>query len=76
VRHRRVTPPFIAAFWEYKPTPDWSIHFELDNLGRFGYEDIFFNYAGPRNVSTQTSIEEISIKSQPRLFIEIRKTFD
>jgi outer membrane receptor protein involved in Fe transport len=76
VRHRRVTPPFIAAFWEYKPTPDWSIHVELDNMGRFGYEDIFFNYAGPRNTSPRVSIEEISIKSQPRLFIEIRKTFD
>ena len=75
VRSQRVIPPYITAYWEYKPTPDWSLHLEVDNIGRFTYDDRFFNYAGPRNVAPLDNTEEISIRSQPRLFVEIRKTF-
>jgi hypothetical protein len=75
-QHRRVLPPYVSAFWEYKPTPSWSLHFELINLGRFIYKNEFFDYAGPRNTSPLVQIEDRSIMSQPRLYIQIRKTFD
>ncbi len=75
VRHRRVVPPFISVFWEYKPTPAWSLHFELYNLGRFVYDDKRSDYAGPRNAAQLVSIQEFAIKSQPELYIQIRKTF-
>jgi len=75
VRHRRVIPPFFEAWWEYKPEESLSLRFELDNFGRFVYDDQFFNYTGPRDKAPLSSIEEIHIKSQPRLFFEIRKTF-
>ena len=74
-QHRRLIPPFVGVYWEYKPTPSWSFHVELDNLGRFVYENQYFNYAGPRDVSPLVSIEERAITSQPRLYIQIRKTF-
>ncbi|MEI9929906.1 MAG: TonB-dependent receptor [Rhizomicrobium sp.] len=74
-QHRRILPPLVSVFWEYKPTPAWSLHFELDNLGQFVYENQFFDYAGPRNVNPLEEVEERSIKSQPRLFVEVRKTF-
>jgi hypothetical protein len=76
VRSRRVIPPYITAYWEYKPTPDWSLHFEVDNAAPFVYDDRFFDFAGPRNISPLADVEELSIKSQPRLFVQIRKTFD
>ena len=76
VRSRRVIPPYITAYWEYKPTPDWSLHLEVDNAAPFVYDDRFFDYAGPRNISPLVDVEELSIKSQPRLFVQIRKTFD
>ncbi len=76
VRSRRVIPPYITATWEYKPTPDWSLHLEVDNAAPFVYDDRFFDYAGPRNISPLVDVEELSIKSQPRLFVQIRKTFD
>ncbi|HEY2069166.1 MAG TPA: TonB-dependent receptor [Rhizomicrobium sp.] len=76
VRSRRTIPPYLTAYWEYKPTADWSLHLEVDNFGRFTYDDRFFDFAGPRNISPLDEIEEISIKSQPRLFFQIRKTFE
>lgn len=76
VRHRRVIPPFITVFWEYKPTPSWSLHFETYNLGQFVYDDKRSDYAGPRNTSQLASISELAIKSQPETYIQIRKTFD
>jgi outer membrane receptor protein involved in Fe transport len=76
VRSRRVIPPYLTAWWEYKPTPQWSLHVEVDNVGSFVYDDRLFDYAGPRDTAPLDEIEELSIRSQPRLFIEIRKTFD
>ncbi len=76
VRHRRVVPPYITAWWEYKPEPTLSLHFEVDNIGRFEYDDQFYNYPGPRDRTALASIEEIAIRSQPHFYIQIRKTFD
>ncbi len=75
VRHRKVVPPFVGVFWNYKPTPDWSINFELDNITRFIYLDRRFEYTGPRNTSPLGQIEEVMFRSQPHLDLEIRKTF-
>jgi hypothetical protein len=76
VRSRRAIPPFLEAWWEYKPTANWSLRLEVDNFGRFVYDDRFFDYAGPRDVSPVAQVEELRITSQPRLFVDIRKTFD
>jgi outer membrane receptor protein involved in Fe transport len=75
-QHRRVIPPYITAYWEYKPTPDLSLHFELDNLGSFVYENEFFNFDGDRNTSPLLFTDDRAIKSQPRVFFEVRKTFN
>jgi len=75
VRHRRIPPALISAAWIYKPTADWSFRFELDNMGRFVYKNTFYEYAGPRDTAPLTEIDSRQIRSQPRLYIEIRKTF-
>ncbi len=75
-QHRRVLPPYIGGYWEYKPTPNWSFHVEVDNADPFVYDDKFWNYPAPRNVSLPDQIAEQRMTSQPRLFIDIRKTFD
>lgn len=76
VRRRSTVPPYLELWWDYKPTADWSFRLELYNPGRFSYDDKLYNYAGPRDVSTLTDIEELRIKSQPRIYFRIRKTFD
>ena len=75
LRDRRVLPGQLNVFWEYKPAPAWSLHFELDNLSRFVYDDKHFNYDISRSSGTPDSIEERVVRSQPRLFFEVRRTF-
>jgi hypothetical protein len=75
VRHRRVIPPYLSAYWEWKPEPSISLHFEIDNIAPFVYDDQFFNYVGSRADTGLANIEEIRIQSQPRLYVQIRKTF-
>jgi outer membrane receptor protein involved in Fe transport len=75
-QHRRVVPPYIYVYWEYKPKPDWSLHFEVDDLGQFVYDNEFFNYDGDRNNGILLSTDDRAIKSQPRVFFEVRKTFN
>jgi outer membrane receptor protein involved in Fe transport len=75
IRHRHLTPPFVGGFWDYKPSSDWTFHFELDNASRFIFRDRRFHFTGPRDTSPLGSIEEVTFRSQPHLDIEIRKTF-
>jgi hypothetical protein len=74
-QHRSVSPPYMYVFWEYKPTPSWSLHFEVDNLGQFVYDNQYFDYDDRRDIGNLAIIEDRSIKSQPRLDFEVRKTF-
>ena len=67
--------PYDYASWTWHPAPDLSLKFEVDNIVpyRFGNEQI--NYAGPRNLNTLASIQDVAIRTRPRLFVELRKTF-
>jgi hypothetical protein len=75
VRHRRVVAPYWTAYWEWKPTPSLSLHFEIDNIDRFVYQDRFYNYIESRDMTSVHMLEEIAIRAQPHLYIQIRKTF-
>jgi outer membrane receptor protein involved in Fe transport len=75
VRHRRVVAPYFTAYWEWKPEPSLSLHLEVDNIGRFVYDDEFTNYIGRRDQDLIDNIEKIDIRSQPHIYIQIRKTF-
>lgn len=76
IRSRHAIPPYIELWWDYKPQPDLSFRLELYNPGRFTYDDRFYDYAGPRDIAPLSQIEELRIKSQPRIYFRIRKTFD
>jgi hypothetical protein len=74
-QHKRITPPYLEVYWEYKPTSQWSLRFEVDNAVPFILDKELDFYAGPRNTSPLTEAEHIAIQSQPRLYIRVRKTF-
>ena len=76
VNHPYVVPPYFELSWTYKPTPAWSLQASIKNPGRFSYDDTRYLYAGPRAGRSPSEIDELKIKSQARLYIEIRKTFD
>jgi outer membrane receptor protein involved in Fe transport len=67
--------PYDFFSWTWHPQPDLSLQFEVDNIVpyRFGQEQI--NYAGPRNLNTLASIQDVAIRTRPRLSLELRKTF-
>jgi outer membrane receptor protein involved in Fe transport len=76
VRSRRALAPFLQAWWEYKPDGGWSFRLEADNFVPFIYSDRYDDYNGPRNVFPVALIDNRRITSQPRLFFQIRKTFE
>jgi outer membrane receptor protein involved in Fe transport len=76
IQHRKVIPPYMDVYWEYKPTSDWSLHLELDNIVPFIFDQKQFFYTGPRATNPLDTIEELRVQSQPRVFFQIRKTFD
>lgn len=75
LRDRKIPAGIVNVFWEYKPTPDWSIHVEFDNIVPFVYDDKHFNYAPTRATGAPVSVEQRIVRSQPRFYFEIRKTF-
>jgi len=75
IRHRHIAPPYFGLFWDWKPSADWSLHVESDNITGFVYDDKKFNYAGPRNVAALASIDDYVGQSRPTIDIQIRHTF-
>jgi outer membrane receptor protein involved in Fe transport len=76
LRDRKIPPGLISINWTYNPTPDWSFVFEVDNLDPFIYDDKHYRYDPSRATGVPVMLEERVVRSQPRLYLEIRKTFD
>jgi outer membrane receptor protein involved in Fe transport len=76
LRDREIPPGLLNIFWEYKPQPDWSLHVEFDNIDPFIYDDKHFNYDPSRATTRFATLEDRTVRSQPRFFFEIRKTFN
>ena len=72
LRDRKIPPGLINVFWEYKPTPDWSLHFEFDNVDPFIYDDKHFDFDPSRATLPFAVLEERTVRSQPRFYFEIR----
>ena len=75
-RSRRAVAPYLQAWWEYKPDGGWSLRAEVDNFVPFRYVNEFKDYDGPRSTFPVAEIDDRRITSQPRLYFQIRKTFD
>jgi len=67
--------PYLNAFWTYKPTTDWNITFGADNFGPYRFELEQDNYSGPRNVAPPPTVQDVFTRTQPRLYLQLRKTF-
>jgi len=73
-RHSRVPPPYFEFEWDYKPTPDLMVAVAVKDMVRFTYIDENTFYAGPRDLYGPAEIDTLRIKSQARLYVEIRQT--
>jgi outer membrane receptor protein involved in Fe transport len=71
----RSLSPYIYVYWDYKPTPDWVFHVELDDITRYNFQIQQFNYSGPRNTSPLSGIQDVHTNSQPEMYLQIRREF-
>ena len=67
--------PYLNFSWAYKPTPDWNITLGADNFASYRFELEQFNFAGPRDVSPLANIQDVFTRTQPRIYLQLRKTF-
>jgi len=72
---RKVIPTYIELEWDYKPTPQWMFALAAKNVGRFSYDNVTAFYSGLRGSASPYEITEYKVKSQARLYVEIRRTF-
>lgn len=66
---------FIVAFAEYKPTDNFSLRTELNNLGPYDFAIQRLIYDEPRDVGMLDRIETERRKSQVQLQVRARWTF-
>jgi len=67
--------PFLNAYWSYKPTQDWNITLSAENFMSYRLQLDQYNYPGPRNLGGPPSIQSVYIRTQPRFYLQVRKTF-
>lgn len=75
LRERKVIPLYVELEWDYKPTPQWLFALAAKNVGRFSYGDINTSFTGLRGTGVISEISEYKVKSQARLYVEIKRTF-
>lgn len=68
--------PSVSASWNYKPSPKLNMNVSVNNILVASRTRISDYFDGPRNVSPPLSREIESRYVRPRLYFNIRKTFD
>lgn len=62
-------------FSEYKPKPDLTLRFEVQNLGGRSFRHVREIYSGPRGVSPLDHIDIRDLHGSRGFYLRIRKTF-
>jgi hypothetical protein len=71
----RISTPYLTASWDYKPEPGLDILFQAVNFIPYHGELEQDDYAGPRNVSALSQIDNLSLWTLAQFRIQLRKTF-
>lgn len=70
---RKVIPPYIELQWTYKPSSNWTFVAAAKNVIPFTYDSVTTFYPGLRGATAPSEIDEYRVKSQARLYVEIRR---
>ena len=65
----------MNIFWTYKPTADLNITLGADDFIPYRFEIEQRNFSGPRNAAPAPTIQDEFIRTQPRFYLQLRKTF-
>jgi hypothetical protein len=71
----RIRSSYFTASWDYKPSPDLDLLFQMSNFIPYRFDQEQDNYAGPRDVSPLSQIVDQRLVTQPRFLLQLRKTF-
>ena len=71
----RKIEPYVNPFVEWKPRPDWSLRFELDNITQRGFKRTLEHFAGPRGRSQVAFTEDKDPHFGQLYYVRLRKTF-
>jgi hypothetical protein len=75
VSSTRLNRPYAQVSWEYKPRPDLDLTAEVDGAVPYSLDVEQYNYGGPRDAAPLTQAQDIRNTSEPRLWLQLRKTF-
>ena len=75
IQEVRLKTPYIQAAWTYTPEKSLELSFEVDDFIPYHLEIEQYNYDNTR-LEPLTSILDVRNNTQPRVFIQARKTFD
>ena len=71
----RLYSPFVQFNWNYRPQPGLELNLQLINFLPYHLDIEQQNYAGPRDVAPWSQTLDTRTASQPRIHIQLRKTF-
>ena len=71
----RLHHDFMIVTWDYKSAPDLDVLFQALNISPYLFDFEQDNYAGPRDVSALSQIQDQRIVTELRLLLQLRKTF-
>lgn len=67
--------PYTYLFWTYNPAPDWNLKVQADNITPYRFELEQDIYSGPRSLPSPARVQDVFLRTRPRLFVQLRKTF-
>jgi outer membrane receptor protein involved in Fe transport len=71
----RIYSPYVQITWSYKPRPGLEFAAALDNALPYHLDIEQYNYAGARDTAPLSEVLDARNSTQPRIYIQIRKTF-
>jgi hypothetical protein len=72
----KIHNPYLWASWTYKPSADWAITANIDNMVPYRFEMQQMLYSGPRNLGGLPTLQDSFTRTEPRLTLQIRKTIN
>ena len=67
--------PYINFYWTYTPRPDLVLNFGAENFVPYRFQQQQYNFAAPRDVAGPPTVQDVRIRTTPRFYFNVRKTF-